>query len=222
VDPILIAAPPRSGTSMVAGLLAQHGVDPGNYKKRMRAKGSPRGGNPRGGFEDIYIKAVLKKILQYNGYELHPINVQPTSFYDDPEFRDRILELVNDPEQLWLFKEFRILMTWPLWYNAFPNAMYVLNYRNKRDTLESMLKHKTVSLRGNRRGLEFWIDWARRRQKKVAKYCPHVWTYVDRIWQYDMVETRKIVEACGLKFNEQTARNWIEAKFWHNREGASQ
>lgn len=212
MDPILVAAPPRSGTSMIAGLLHYHGVQVGEYKVNKD--------NPKGGFENLHIKDVMKKSLKDNGYNLNPIRKEPTIFKHDPDFRKKVLQGIPDSRKTWLCKEFRILMTWPLWFEHFPNAMYVLNRRNFDDNLKSMLKHHVIKTRGSEEDLKRWINWARGVQEAIAEECPHVWAYVDEIWKGNVNEAKKVVESCGLNFNEQVARNWIEKGLWHNRSGA--
>ena len=208
---LLVAAPPRCGTSMIAGLLAAHGVPVGETK-------GPNNSNPKGGFENFPVKQYIKDVLKRNGYDLNPIRKQPAGFAEEPFFRDKVLQHI--PEH-GLFKEFRILMTWPLWRDHFPDAIYVLNERNKRDNLESMLAHPSISRRGNERDLARWIDWARDRQEQIAQECPHVWVDVDRIWAGDMTEAQHAVEECGIQFDWDTASEWIDPSLWHKREGAS-
>lgn len=208
MDPILVAAPPRSGTSMISGLLYHHGVQVGEYRVNKD--------NPKGGFENTHIKKLVKDQLKKNGYDLNPIYTQPTTFQDDPQFRENALKFIPDPTKPWLFKEFRILMTWPLWYKYFPNSIYVLNRRNIQDNLKSMQNHRVISKRGSTRALRFWIEWARERQEEIAKYCLHVWADVDKIWAGDLSEAKKVVEACGLEFDERTTKEWIEPSLCHN------
>jgi len=208
-DPILVAASPRSGTSMVAGLLHHHGADAGHYGFHKD--------NPKGGFEDANIKQVMKNTLTSNGYDLNPISIQPEEFDPDPGFRFRVLQCVASPNEPWLVKEFRILMTWPLWQEHFPDAVYVLNRRNVADNLRSMQNHRVISKRGSSRALRFWIEWVRGRQERIAQHCPHVWVDADRIWRGDMGEAKKVVEVCGLDFDSKVAEDWVEPNLWHNR-----
>jgi hypothetical protein len=218
MDPILVAAPPRCGTSMIAGLLVQHGVQVGHHR-------GPHKDNPKGGFENEHIKQFIKDELAKNGYELNPIrhiNQNETIYWfeDNPVFKDVIEQAIKDPDSPWLFKEFRILMTWLQWQRHFPNAVYVLNRRNLDDNLKSMLVHPAISKRGPWGDLRDWIRWAHKRQEEIAAECPHVWVDVDKIWQGDMDEARKVVEGCGIQFDEQIAKDWIDPTLWHNRDGA--
>lgn len=208
MDPILVAAPPRSGTSMIAGLLHHHGVQVGEFRANKD--------NPRGGFENIHIKKVVKDQLKKNGYDLNPIYIQPTTFKNDLQFRENALKFIPDSTKPWLFKEFRVLMTWPLWYKYFPNSIYVLNRRNIQDNLKSMQNHHLISKRGSTRALRFWIEWARERQEEIAKYCSHVWVDVDKIWAGDLSEAKKVIEACSIEFDEQTTKEWINPNLCHN------
>jgi hypothetical protein len=197
---------------MVAGLLHYHGVQVGEYKVNQD--------NPKGGFENLHIKNVMKQSLLDNGYDLNPIRFQPTIFKDDPSFKQKVLQGIPDENKPWLCKEFRILMTWPLWLEHFPNAVYVLNRRNFNDNLKSMLKHRVISKRGSTEDLRWWITWARKTQEAIAGECPHVWAYVDEIWKGNLDEAKKVVEGCGLKFDKQKTKEWIEPSLWHNRSGA--
>ena len=217
MDPILVAAPPRCGTSMVAGLLVHHGVQVGYHR-------GPHNDNPKGGFENEPIKRFIKDELASNGYDLNPIRhihmgEYVYNFESNPAFKDIVEDAIEDPGSPWIFKEFRILMTWLQWMRYFPNAVYVLNRRNKADNLQSMKVHPAISKRGPVEDLEAWIDWAHHRQEEIADKCPHVWCDVDKVWQGDMDEARKVVEGCGLTFDEQVAKEWIDPELWHNRSG---
>lgn len=207
LDPILVAAPPRSGTSMVAGLLHQHGVQVGSYNKTK--------GNPKGAFEELSIKKFIKHTLKQNGYDIRPTNIMPSKFKDDLSFRSNILNIAGNPKGLWLFKESRILMTWPLWAKHFPDSLYVLVHRNSKDTINSMKRRLKVG----EYVIYNWLEWGRARQKEIAKYCPHVWIDADSIWEWDLGEVKKLVECCGLVFNEEATKNWIDPQLWSNRKG---
>ena len=85
-DPILIAAPPRSGTTMLAGLLYYHGMWVGRSRTTMYP-----GTNSEFGSENIDIKNIMKKRKRRETVICERANLKVTKFMTEDSRRYRIV-----------------------------------------------------------------------------------------------------------------------------------
>lgn len=138
-DPILIAAPPRSGTTMIAGLLGKHGV----WIGRGRTTKFP-GTNPKFVSENQDIKKVFKRVAAQWKYENWN-----TPF---PDF-GRMTALVPEIEKFvpdntpWLVKTSWNLIFWKFWFYNYPEARWVFPRRDTLKIVDSMNRHPAMQLR---------------------------------------------------------------------------
>ena len=117
-NPILIASPTRSGTTMLAWLLHLHGVWIGNAGVTK----SPET-NPQVGTENISLKKYLKSI-----------NGVPENFKEQIEKRVE----TNGP---WLLKTAGNLMKQDIWLKYYPDAIWLLPWRSIDKIVESAMRH---------------------------------------------------------------------------------
>ncbi|KKM07613.1 hypothetical protein LCGC14_1732140 [marine sediment metagenome] len=132
-DPILIAAPPRSGTTMLAGLLHKHGVWVGNARTTMY----PRT-NSNFGAENIDIKNIMKREAGRVGYK----NWE-TPFPDprlDSAIKSEIEAFVPD-DIPWLVKISWCLTFWKFWVGTYPKARWIFLTRDTLKIVDSMNRH---------------------------------------------------------------------------------
>lgn len=213
LPPILIAGSPRSGTSLTAGLLKAHGVAVGECL-------GPAKWNQKGHFENRALKDLMKVVLQENGYGTTPLDKGwPERLNSKAKWRGRVFSAFSPGKGApWLVKESRILMTWPLWRDAFPQAIYVFPRRPADDILRSMIDHPGVSRNGDPDQLWAWIHKCWERQEEIAAHADTAkFHYVDTdiMARGDMAEAKSLVEFCGLTFNEKIADRWIDQGLWH-------
>ena len=134
-DPILIAAPPRSGTTMLAGLFHYHGV----WVGRARTSQFPWT-NSNFGSENIDIKSVMKEMaveMNYKNWET-PF---PNPFGFDQDQNKRRVELFVPENVLWLVKTSWCLVFWEFWRKAYPEARWVFSTRDTLKIVDSMNRH---------------------------------------------------------------------------------
>lgn len=149
---VIILGSGRSGTSMVAGLLAKSGYFMGEYLW------SARQSNPKGFFED-------KEINQINEDLLDPIAPKRFKFFGKEFFRDRPLywdrwltkialdKKIPPPSNSLIqrmckatqntpfcFKDPRFSYTLPVWRPFLKDAVYVCVFRHPANTAKSILK----------------------------------------------------------------------------------
>lgn len=138
-SPILIAGPPRSGTTLLAGLFGKHGVWIGRGRTTMYP-----GTNPKFVSENQDIKGVFKQAAKKEGYT----NWQVPVGYLDGIFleKDKIEQFVPE-NKVWLIKT-----SWNLIFSAelrlmYPEAFWILPWRDKKDIVDSMNRHPGMAKR---------------------------------------------------------------------------
>jgi len=190
-EPILIASPTRSGTTMVAWLLHLHGAWIGEAKV-TKAKGS----NPAVGTENVAIKTYLRSV---------------SGVPDD--FRKRILSLV-DNDGPWLVKTAQNLLKMDAWLKHFPEARWVLTNRSTEDIIASTMRHPGMTDDPDRR--RKIVEQHKHLQQRVAYRANHVhWVDVDALASADESVGRALIEFCGLGFDPNKFHNWIQPGRWH-------
>ena len=148
---IIILGSGRSGTSMVAGTLAQAGYFMGEQLL------PPNNANPKGFFEDIEVNAINEDILDsvapkrpkilgnlfFRYIPLHyqrwllalPLDKTPTS---TPTIDSRIEKIVAN--QPYCLKDPRFSYTLPVWYPFLKNSVLVVVFREPMATAKSIAK----------------------------------------------------------------------------------
>lgn len=132
-DPILIAAPPRSGTTMLAGLLYYHGV----WVGRSRLTQYP-GTNSNFGSENIDIKNCFKKKaagVSYSNWQA-PFPVLGKC----KELKSQIEAFVPENTR-WLVKTSWNLIFNEFWLENYPDAQWVFTTRDSFKIVDSMNRH---------------------------------------------------------------------------------
>jgi len=134
-DPILIAAPPRSGTTMLAGLLYHHGIWVGQARTTMYP-----GTNSNFGSENADIKRIMKHQVTKAGYK----NWKPP--FPDPMIKNlkevkRQIGSFVPKDVNWLVKTSWCLLYWKFWREAYPGARWVFPIRDPLKIIDSMNRH---------------------------------------------------------------------------------
>lgn len=215
--PILVAGAQRTGSSLIAGLIAEHGVDAGRC----------RTANPKYSAKSMYenkaLKQLMKEALAENGLPvLYPSEGGwPAQLTSRPDWRSRVIETFPQIEsgEPWIVKEVRILATWPLWREAFPYAIFVFPRADKDDVVRSMLRHHALQVIGDEDRLRSWVDICWARQDEIAAAGDnHIFVDADKLARGDLVEARRLIELLGLQFNEQLTKEWIDPTVWRQSE----
>lgn len=223
-QPIFVVSCGRSGSSMVMGLLHRAGLWVGEC-----LKGSPE--NPAGFFENIRLKdGVVKPILSIHGYDkkgMLSVPEETLSFYssDIPELVKDHLE--SDGYQYhvpWGYKDSKLLLMWASFHKAFPKARWVIVQRNREDTLASMKRTGFINTPEVRKEIEADASFLEKRvdryQKGIdeIKNCAGLQWYTvdaDEIISGNYGSLINTIEACGLRFNEERARKFVDPKIWN-------
>lgn len=134
-DPILIAAPPRSGTTVLAAVLHAHGV----WVGRGRTTQYP-GTNMNFASENTDIKAVMKEMAVEMGYENWNVPFPDSVGFDQEQNKKRIESFPPDNTP-WLVKTSWTLTYWQFWETAYPAARWLFPIRDIEKIIDSMNRH---------------------------------------------------------------------------------
>ena len=128
-SPVLIAGIERSGCGIVSRLLEGHGIWTGSTT---------------GTGENKRLKGLMNAYYNFLGKDLkrqYPIPDLET-LYIDPTWANRVQDCIcteGYQGEKWLYKSSALLQTYPLWIDAFPDAVWVVVQRDEREIIHSCL-----------------------------------------------------------------------------------
>lgn len=199
-NPILIAAPIRTGSTMIAWLLHLHGIWIGN------ANLPKYGDNPSVGTENVDILMLLER-------------------QSDKNFLNKLSKIVP-AQQRWLFKNKRLLQTkcWQTMYYIFPEAIWIFPFRGfqaiknsrlRKYETEEAVKQKKVSHKKSRARLTVIKNEYQQQKQIKAKVKYGLWINSDKIARKDYNEIKKLCNFCGVTVNKEVCEDWIDPSRWH-------
>lgn len=215
--PIFVTGLPRSGTSLVAGLLHTCGAWVGDT-----VPGDDR--NPRGYFEHVIVRErIVKQLL--SRIDCDPLGVFPLPPLDltltVPKLAQAIgsvLERENyDASMPWLYKDAKLTLIWPAFARAFPDATWVIVKRDREQIIDSCIRTPFMAQHGAAR--EFWDEF-------VTEYETRLAILAETVKRPAVVEPQKLIEGnyaafkevlslCNLQFREALVDEFICNDFWH-------
>jgi hypothetical protein len=215
--PVLVTGLPRSGTSMVTGLLGVCGLWLGQTVPGGKE-------NIRGFFENVLLRErVQKEVLRQGNFDplgvkrLPPPNWHPVI----RRFRDVVAAALAaqayDGRQAWGFKDAKLTLTWRLWHEHFPRARWVIVRRPSEQVVASCLR--TSFMKQHSGDPAFWEGFAGAYLDRLATLQRTVhWNRV--IEAADIADARfdaleRLVEELELAWSPDAARNFVAPHFWH-------
>lgn len=214
-SPLIIAAPGRSGTTMLAGLLHEHGV----WIGEGRVTSHPQT-NSLIVSENAGIKRLLKHMAKEIGYHNHQL---PLPVVDRVEERaEELLQYLHGvvPEkQPWLVKTTWTLVFGEVWKKAFPEARWLFVQRNIMDIVRSNQRHPVMRKR-DVQSVYMFASALRRRQHYIAQTVlkkNSMFVDIDRVAACDMEECERVLRFCDLAPNKEVIKKWIKPEMWHGR-----
>lgn len=215
--PILVTGAARSGTSMVAGLLAQMGAwtgptTPGSFH------------NINGFFENRDIKVVSTyRLLKEAGFDrigqrpIPPVNVAIMPTFD---LREEVARIIRSQgyvgKRQWLFKDAKLLLCQEAWIRAFPKATWVICKRKDEETLRSITRTRFMqaNLRNEAERQE-WLDIHKERIYKLLYSGAQCYVLdTDKIAKRDLSDFSFVCSELGLNFDEPAIRSFIVPEVW--------
>lgn len=210
--PIIVTGCARSGTSLVAGVLANCGVWIGKCT-------GPTQYNKRGQFENEYIRDQLTKPYLKN-IGVDPMGQIPLPTADqivpDPKWRSKVLTAMRDQgydgSGPWMFKGAKACLIWQIWDEAFPNAQWVIVRRSTDRIVDSCMKTRFMH---KRKTQESWQEWVEhhlecfRAMADAGLNINTIWPGTNNLSQY-----RDLVDTLGLTWNEEAVAGYVDPKLW--------
>lgn len=215
--PILVTGMARSGTSLVAGLLALSGA----WTGRTLAGNEH---NPKGYFENLALReGVNKRLLQALGCD--PLGIARLPDLDALPKTDGLAEPIlaalekqgYDGTRPWLFKDAKTALLWPIWRDNFPAARWVIVRRDEAGVLASCLR--TPFMRQHSDDPAFWravIASYRERTDSLAASGAEVHEIeTDPPADGDMTGMEDLVAALDLHWDAESAGRFVAREHWH-------
>lgn len=201
INPIIILACPRSGSSLTAGLFHLHGV----------WVGTSRGGNEnnaKGFFENTYLKKELKKF----GMDLLELSHKPPQF--KPGFKNKVHDILKKDGYetgLWLCKHSALY--WRVWDEFKPK--FILVRRNIDSIVQSNID---CGLHRGKWTREQLIDimLAHHREMDILEKYNAVNIYTDELNQRNYNSLEKALDYCGIKMNKDLVDDFVEPHLWRH------
>lgn len=142
---ILITGAARSGTSLTARILAACGAGFGRVNDLH---------------ENVAVRdGMLKPYLANRGFDPRGQRPLPdiAAIHPLPDWRVRVLRAVGSTRPA--YKDAKIAITWPLWMDAFPDAVWVLVRRDDDAIIRSCMRTSFMNAHSQPEGWRRWIDY---------------------------------------------------------------
>lgn len=200
--PIFIAGSPRSGTTMLAGLLFHHGVWVGRAKTTDYI-----GTNPEFGSENIDIKDLMKQKALEIGYKNWTIPLPKQPEYEG--IKERLDKYIPDNTR-WLVKTSWTLIFSEFWINNYPNAYWLFPKREQSRILNSMNRHPRMRRRPQAMKKRF-VKALHVRQLELSKTVENsLFVDIDKISVKNENELNKLFNYLDLEMSEKKVNDWIQ------------
>lgn len=196
MEPIIILAAPRTGSSMVAGVFAMHGVWTGICR-------DPDQHNEKGYFENLRIKKYFQVVF--------PRNVEaPVIPVPVREVMEKALQDEGYIDGPWLWKG--SAMYYPTFYEF--NPKYVVCYRPTEQIFASLRGHKGLfgKNKTDEELLKF-IDDHQAMMNMVPGCKVHTWNVAGG----DFSSIVHALKFCGIEPDRWKIRDFVDSDLWHYR-----
>ena len=211
---VCIAGMHRSGTSMIARLLAGCGLylgPPNDYLP-------PGPDNPEGFFENVHFQVVNDAILKHLGGAWDCPPATPRGWELDPglvSMRARAAEIIAGfgDHPCWGWKDPRNSLTFMFWKCLLPDLQFVICLRNPLEVIHSLAKRQGFSPSLTQ---SLWLRYYR---ELLAAVPPdhRVVTHYDSYFIDPCAEVQRVFAALGLPVMRETVGQACSATSWDLR-----
>lgn len=199
---ILIAGAPRSGTSLVTGIIRDLGANLGDRVNRLNENTNIR-------------ETLLKPYLKHIGAD--PLGQNPLPSNDfwprQPNLAKTVLNFIPEGEPR-AYKDPKLTLCWPAWHEAFPKAKWVLVRRNSEAIADSCMRTDFMNAFKHR---EAWKEFVRQHEirfEKMKRYLD-----IREIWTDKLIADPDVFEPIcrflNLPFDREVVEKAIEPDRWH-------
>lgn len=217
--PILITGIPRSGTSAIAAMINLCGAFGGNMSKRGRFS------------NDTIQKIMVEPYLMRMGGDKKGQYPLPKIILPDITWRSAIDGImINEGYKggIWMYKDSRLGLMWPVWNDAYKNARWVIVRRRTGDILNSCIKtnymsgfgvenQKAVGASDEREGWLWMIHQYELRFVEMIQKglnCKVIWP--ERMKQGNFQQMYELCDWLNLPWKEE-ALCFIDPLLWGNK-----
>jgi hypothetical protein len=215
----------RSGTSLVAGIMRELGIDLGPDEGFL----PPDSNNQRGYFELRELVHLNNDILACYGGSWDEVPELPPAWEESgqlEQIRDHAARLLSERfagSQRWGWKDPRTCKTLPFWQRLVPGLRYVICVRNPVDVAHS------IRTRDDPGTDEHGLDWLRHTASALAYTAdqPRILVHYERFFQDGEGEVRRLARFLGsedqLEDPDRVARilEFIDPALVHARSASS-
>jgi len=205
VSPIVILMAPRSGSSMVAGIFAAHGVWVG---KDLRTKNEH---NQEGFFEHNYLQRLTCSLFPGDeGWNEHVPPSMKQAILDKLVATAQADGYISGP---WLYKSEAV--QFPLWKGL--NPKWVCVRRDADAIFKSSRNSGLVGKRSTDEQVRKTIQNNVEKMDYVVENLNGVNVYSDEVIDGDMSSLDRAFQYCGLALDSKKAASCIRPEHWHYR-----
>jgi hypothetical protein len=221
--PIFVCGIPRSGSSMIAATINLCGAFGGIMSKRgMYSNDTIR---------EVLLKPYLESI---GGDKEGQYPLPKTDSVIIPAYwKNRVEQVMIDEgykNGLWMYKDSKLALTWPLWNISFPDAKWIIVRRRTGDIVQSCMKTgymrafkdvANIKAIGAKDEASAWLWWVDEYEKKfiemINEGINHRIIWPERMVDGDYQQLYDLCDWLGLKWDEE-ALKFIESLLWGKRE----
>jgi hypothetical protein len=216
-QPILITGCPRSGTSLVAGIINLCGAWGGQMV-------GPTENNRKGFFENTSIREFIKSLLKSIGCDqFGQCRFPKTEFINQringESFRESVLNLLQSQGltgQQWFVKGIKIAHLWPVWAAAFPETKYVVVRRVSHEIAASCMRTSFMNSHSTEAGWIWMINqYLAKFGEMWAAGLPMLEVWPKKIINGDYAEIISVINWLGLEWNEAAVEDFVEPRYWN-------
>tara|TARA_Y100000310_G_scaffold286634_2_gene310979 strand:- start:385 stop:972 length:588 start_codon:yes stop_codon:yes gene_type:complete len=193
VEPIVVLTAGRSGSSMIAGIFAAHGVWCGKTREGDQY-------NPKGYYENRAIKALIKEHTDWNFLGDVPMF---------PALRGKVEQIIRGEGYgggPWLVKQgAQFYRLWDEW-----TPKYVFIRRPLDDVMASYTRSGFLKGRYD----EVQTRWIVQRNNSVMDHLEGADVQTDDVVNGNYSSLEEAFQYCGLTFNPEIAAEFIDGRFW--------
>jgi hypothetical protein len=218
--PILITGIERSGSSIIAKIIAASGVFAGDTSKMM---------------ENTFLNGFLCSYYRKIGADEKGQFPLPAIEKLQPfQLRDKIECAIMAQGYRWdkpyLLKSNRLSQTWPIWHGAFPDSRWIIVRRRTGDIVYSCLHtafmqafrkeeiRKKIGVSDEREG---WLWWVHQHEARFVEMiqtglnCMVVWP--ERMVDGDYTQIEQMLNWLNLPYDENRIKEMVEPLIWKSR-----
>lgn len=225
-SPIIVTGCPRSGTSIVSGMLEICGAFVGTSPQPV--KNDTRGMGENKSIYDTVVKPFIQHSMKADPAGQWPL-VDMEKIMIPIDWELMVADALHKDGYKggkWLYKSNTAALIWKVWSYAYPNAKWIIVRRRTGDIISSCLHtshmkaFKNPDYRaeiGAETEKDAWTYWVRRYEAAFVDMltagvnCKVVWP--ERFVSSDYHQLYEVIEWVGLKW-ESSVVDYIDPKLW--------